>query len=379
MAERLSEGIHSTKTNDAKILRTPATHISDLNELLNGVPRILIIRLSAIGDVVRVLPALHCLRDTFPNAQIDWVVEKKSADVLEGHPGIDQIIVFNRPEDTKSAAREFWALCKSIRANRYDIVIDFHGIAKSGLITALSGAAKRYGFSRPRSQELSYLFTNHKTKLGDEVKNRMLENLALCEHFARGWKSLDVFMHVPDDALDMSEMFMEESFTGAKRIVAVHVPVDRQEKQWPLEHFAAITDMLLSDGRFDVLLTWGPGQLEMVRQVAEMTSRNPVIAPETDTLKQYMALVQDSDMYFGGDTGPMHIASALDVPVVSVFGGTSPEQHSTLRQPYRILHASEFVDSPSELSQLSHAEMLSLITPEIAYDACVAMLNSSTQ
>jgi heptosyltransferase I len=339
--------------------------------MLNGVPRILIIRLSAIGDVVRVLPALHCIRETFPNAQIDWVVEQKSAAILEGHPAIDQLLVFERPQDLKESAKEFWALCNQIRANRYDMVMDFHGIFKSGVLARFSGAKERYGFARPRSQELSYLFTNRKVRLGSEVTNRMHENLALCEGFAKGWKSLDVIMHIPDDALDMSEAFMEENFAGAKKVVAVHVPVDRHEKQWPLRHFATLTDMLLSDGRFDVLLTWGPGQLDMVREVASMTSRNPIIAPETDGLKQYMALIQQSDLYFGGDTGPMHIASALDIPVVSVFGGTNPEQHATLRQPYIVLHISDRISDKDELKAMSNEDKLTLITPEMAYDTCV--------
>ena len=354
---------------------TSTTRMVDRNctEMLNGIPRILIIRLSAIGDVVRVLPALHCLRETYPNAHIDWVVERKSSDVLEGHPGIDRLLIFERPSDFKEAAREFWALCKQVRANRYDMVIDFHGIFKSGLLTRYSGAPDRYGYARPRSQELSFLSTNHKTKVGMEIRNRMHENLVICEQFSKGWKSLDVLMHIPDDALEMSDAFMEESFTGAKKVVAIHVPVDRPEKQWPLKHFAVLADMLLADGRFDVLLTWGPGQQEMVRKVASLALRNPVIAPETDSLKQYMALIQDSDMYFGGDTGPMHIASALDVPVVAVFGGTDPEQHATLRQPYRVLHASEFVTDEARLKEMSVSERMASITPEIAYDACVAL------
>lgn len=342
--------------------------------MLNGVPRILIIRLSAIGDVVRVLPALHCLRETYPNAQIDWVVEKKSAAILSGHPAIDQVLVFERSNDFKASFKAFRSICKQIRSNRYDIVMDFHGIAKSGLMTAFSGAPERYGFSRPRSQEGSYLFTNRKVKLPPEIENRMHENLALCEPLAKGLKSLDVLIHIPDDALDMGDEFMEESFHGAKKVVALHPPVDRPEKQWPLEHYAALSDLLLSDGRFEVLLTWGPGQLEVVREVAAKTSRNPVIAPETDGLKQYMALIQHSDLYFGGDTGPMHIASALDVPVIAVFGGTKPEQHAPLRQPYRILSAENDLSESDQAKCVSDADKLSAITPDMAYDACVGIL-----
>lgn len=342
--------------------------------MLNGVPRILIIRLSAIGDVVRVLPALHCLRETYPNAQIDWVVEKKSAAILEGHPSIDQLLVFERSKDFRSSFKAFRSTLKQIRENRYDIVMDFHGLFKSGLMTAASRAPERYGFSRPRSQEGSYLFTNKKVKLGDEIQNRMHENLALCEPLAKGIKSLDVLIHIPDDALDMADDFMEECFHGNKKVVALHPPVERPEKQWPLEHYSALADMLLSDGRFEVLLTWGPGQLEMVREVAAKTSRKLVIAPETDSLKEYMALVQGSDLYFGGDTGPMHIASALDVPVIAVFGGTKPEQHATLRQPYRILCAQYDLSDKVDVTDMSEEAKMACITPEMAYDACVDLL-----
>lgn len=347
--------------------------------MLNGVPRILIIRLSAIGDVVRVLPALHCLREAYPNAQIDWVVEKKSKEILTGHPGIDQVLVVERSDDFKSTLKAYWSICKTIRSNRYDIVMDFHGILKSGLITAFSGAPDRYGFAKPRSQEASYLFTNRKVRLEPETRNRMYENLALCEPLAKGLKSLDVLIHIPDDALDMGDEFMEENFHGNKKIVALHPPVDRPEKQWPIEHFAALTDLLLSDGRFDVLLTWGPGQLDMVRQIASMTNRNPVIAPETDGLKQYMALIQHSDLYFGGDTGPMHIASALDVPVIGVFGGTKPEQHATLRQPYRILCAEYDLSESDQAKLRTNEDKLSAISPEMAYDACVELLFSTVK
>ena len=347
--------------------------------MLNGVPRILIIRLSAIGDVVRVLPALHCLRETYQNAQIDWVVEKKSAEILSGHPAIDQLLVFERSDDFKSSFKGFWSVCKEIRTNRYDIVMDFHGIFKSGSMCAFSRAPERYGFSRPRSQEGSYFFTNRKVKIEAEIQNRMDENFALCEPLVKGVKSLDVLIHIPDDALDMGDEFMEENFHGAKKIVAIHPPVDRPEKQWPLDHYAVLTDMLLSDGRFEVLLTWGPGQLDMVREVASQTSRNPVIAPETDGLKQYMALIQHSDLYFGGDTGPMHIASALDVPVIAVFGGTKPEQHAPLRQPNRILCAQYDLSESEQATLVSDEAKLSAITPELAYDACVTLLFPSAK
>ena len=259
------------------------------------------------------------------------------------------------------------------------MVIDFHGILKSGLLMGFSGAKERYAFAPPRSQEGSWFFANKRLKLGAEVRNRMHENLALCEQFNRGWKSLDVTIDIPDDDADIVDAYIEEYFAGAKKVVGVHVPVDRPEKQWPLSHFAELADMLQADGRFDVILTWGPGQEDMVREVAAMSRRSPKIAPKMENLKQYMALIRECDLYFGGDTGPMHIASALDVPVVAVFGGTDPEQHSTLRQPFKALFPnSARGKSPKEL--LEHGpELLAEIQPEEAFDACIAVAHGKIE
>jgi len=345
--------------------------------MLNGLPRILIIRLSAIGDVVRVIPALHCIREVFPNAQIDWVVETKSAEVLKGLPVLDQVIQFDRSSDLMSSIVDFFHTAKEIRSRKYDYVFDFHGIFKSGLFTRFSGAPKRIGFERPRSQELSFLATNEKVKLGPEIVNRMHENLALCDPFYSGPKSLDIALAVTEDDFFIMEEFFEDQFHGAKTIVAIHVPVERAEKQWPVEYFSEVIDMLLSDGRFDVVLTWGPGQRAIVEEVSGLCKRDPVISPQLTSLKQYMALIQCSDMYLGGDTGPMHIASALDVAVVGIFGGTNPAQHSPLREPLEILSGFPEGDTRQKLSVADAAARMNKITPEMVFDACVRMVTRS--
>ncbi|MBI2433566.1 MAG: glycosyltransferase family 9 protein, partial [Candidatus Hydrogenedentes bacterium] len=107
--------------------------------MINGVPRILLLRLSAIGDVVRVLPALHALRDQYPTAQIDFAVEQKAAAVLLDHPALDKLWVFERGQGTWQDSKLFREFAKSIRRERYDIVVDFHGIFKTGFLVARSG------------------------------------------------------------------------------------------------------------------------------------------------------------------------------------------------------------------------------------------------
>lgn len=341
--------------------------------MLNGVPRILIIRLSAIGDVVRVLPALHALRDLHPHAQIDWAVEPKSAGILEGHPALDRVLVFPRPDDAWSAATAFLRFCREIRRSRYDVVFDFHGIAKSGLIMGASLARKRVAFARPRSQEGSALFASQRVRLPAARMNRIEENLELVKAFGARRLNLEVEIEIPDAVQDEVDEYLTDKFHGGKRLVVLHAPVDRAEKQWPLTHFAGLADLLLADGRFEVLLTWAPGQRGVAEKVQALARRNPEIAPETPTLKHLAALLLRCDLFVGGDTGPMHIASAVNTPVVGLFGGTDPRMHSPLRPPCAVLYGG---DTPPDkpIDRARGPELLARITPQQAWEAGLGLL-----
>lgn len=344
--------------------------------MLNGVPRILIIRFGAIGDVVRVLPALHALRDAFPHAQIDWAVEPKSADVITDHPALDQIHVFERSDSFWAGIKAFRGFCRHLRNSRYDMVLDFHGILKSGLAMRATRAASRIAFSAPRSQELSHLFANRRVTLPKQILNRIEENLILAAAAGASGRGLEVTLAVSDEIQEAVESYVHDTFQSAKKLVIVHAPVDRPEKQWPLSYYAALVDMLLSDGRFDVLLTWGPGQRDIVEKVHAKCKRDPVIAPEMPSLKYFAWLIRQAALYFGGDTGPMHIASAMDTPVVAVFGGTSPQRHHPFREPCRVLYSGS-PDCAENLSPQEGQKLLEKITPEEAYDACTAIIKKS--
>ena len=343
----------------------------------NGVPRILIIRLSAVGDVVRVLPALHFLRMAYPDARIDWAVEDKAADIVTGHPAIDEVLIFERSKGSLAGIRNFSRFCRQVRRNRYDMVLDFHGIFKSGFIARLSGARDRIGFTWPRSQEASAIFLTKKLRLPSERLNRVDENLALCEMIVSKRFSVNPTIYIPPDIQEGVDAFCEETFDGGKWVVAMHAPVDRKEKQWPVEYYAKLADLLLADGRFEVMLTWGPGQFQTVRQVLANARRNPIVAPETPGLKHYAWLAHRANLYVGGDTGPMHIASAMGTPVVAVFGGTDPVKHAPYRKPYEILWIDPERQGGQRTARLSAQERLKLITPEMAYDACVKIVFES--
>ena len=341
--------------------------------MINGLPRILIIRLSAIGDVTRVLPALEGLRDKYPNAQIDWAVERKSADVVSDHPALDRTLVFDRSSGFFENAVRFLAFCRQIRQTRYDIVVDFHGILKSGFLAGFSGAPKRYGFAPPRSRELSYLFTNRRVRLSSPDLSRVKENMELCHALGVDKRTFGPRIHVPVDIQVEVDTFFDETFDGGKWVVAMHAAVERPEKQWPLENYARLADMLMADGRFEVLLTWGPDQFEIVQTVLDMTRHKPVIAPETPDLKHYAWLVYRADLYCGGDTGPMHIAAAMRTPVAAIFGGSDPGKHAPEGLPCEVLHVPPTRDERDKAAPKSAREYLARITPDMAYEACVRL------
>lgn len=332
----------------------------------DGSPRILIVQLSAIGDVVRVIPAMHALRDVYPRARIDWAVERKSASIIADHPSIDELQVFERSAKREGSALanmgQFRLFLSHIRANRYDIVLDFHGSVKSGIVARWSRAKERYGFAGPEAREArrvragSWWSVNKPVRLPSSVMNRVEENLRLVEPLAGIPKRPNFSIYVPDETHDLIDGYFEETFTGGKYVIAMHAPMDRADKRLPLELFGQAADMLMSDGRFELILTYGPGQRDIALRVQEMTRRKPAIAHETRDLRQYAWLVHRCDMYVGGDTGPMHIAAAMGTPVVAIFGATDPRKHA----PYNLPH--EIVRDEGAL------------TAEHVYDACVRML-----
>jgi len=147
--------------------------------------KILILRLSAVGDVIRTLPAVKALKEYYPSSSITWVVEEPSKALLESQPEIDEIILFPRKKwaDGIKSARRIWttvaemrSFALGLRGRGFDAVLDFHGILKSGLVSFFSGSRRRIGFDRRSAKEGSYTFSNVRVKLPEERMSRFKEN-----------------------------------------------------------------------------------------------------------------------------------------------------------------------------------------------------------
>lgn len=345
--------------------------------MIGGHPKILVIRLSAIGDVVRVLPAVAALRNAFPSAQIDWAVENTAADILRENPLLDRLFVFDRGPRWLQSALLFWNLMRRLRDQQYDIAIDFHGIFKSGLLLRATQAPRRIAFAPPRAREGSHRFANEWAMLSAPIMNRVDENLELCSTITGD--NEPIRYHFQIDKQINVDVFrtVTEQRKNRPWLALVHAPVDRPEKRWPAERFAKLIDMLMEDGRFDVVLTHGPGQRQMLTTILLKCKHEPIVPPQCESLREFAGLASKASLYIGTDTGPMHIAAAVGTPVVAVFGGTSPLMHSPVGASSRVLGGVTLGDRMDRVSLEASVDVLEAVKMEEVYAAAVELLNQS--
>ncbi len=347
---------------------------------------ILIIRLGAIGDVIRTLPALNALRKKFPESHIAWLVEEKSKSILNGHPEIDEIIVVKRERWQKGivAPRFFLKTIKEavsfiidLRKKEFDLVLDFHGIVKSGIFGFLSGARQRIGFGRKFTKEFNFLFNNVHVNPSDKRLNRVKRNISLLyplEVDRNSIKAVFPFSHGNKTAVDYFFDRYIDNNNGP--VVAVHAGSSKKTdyKRWGLSNYAAMADMLIEYCHATVILTWGAEEKESVEKIAAMMNKEPVIACETGSLSKLAELIKRCDLYIGGDTAPMHIAAFLNVPVIAIFGPTDPLINAPFGNKKHMILRKDIPCSPCRNRKCKTKVCLEEITPEQVYRAAEKFL-----
>ena len=301
--------------------------------------KILMIRLTAIGDVVRTLPALSCLRRAYPKAHIAWVVEESSRDILLEQPDLDETILFPRgrlsrvllhPEELGAARAALGAFGRTLKDARFDLVIDFQGTLKSGLMTRLTGAPRRVGLGRGSAREMAHIFYNETVDLPSGAISRVDRALALVAHL--GVPTDGASSAIPERADDAAyvETFLA-GLTGATRegrpahpaVIFPGTSRTQAYKRYPPSHFARAADLLAERTGSPIVVAWGPGEEEMASDVVASMRTPATIAPPM-TLGQLTALIRRSRVFLAGDTGPMHIAWTVGTPVVAIYGPTDP-------------------------------------------------------
>jgi ADP-heptose:LPS heptosyltransferase len=304
--------------------------------------KILVLRLSAVGDVLRTLLAVKALKEHFPSSHIAWIVEESSKSLLESQPEIDEVILFPRRrwmEGIKSPRKiwrtmgEAWRFISDIRRSRFDVVLDFHGILKSGLLSFLSGSSKRVGFDRRTSREGSFLFSNVKVTLPQQKMSRFKKSFVLLKAMGLEIDDFNYRLTIPPKDCEYVETFFNTLPVNFQRpLIGIHPGTSPKtlNKRWMPDRYARLADSLVRDLHATVIFTWGPGELDQVKGIQKEMEEFSVLGPKTESLTQLGEIYRRCDLYVGGDTGPMLIASIMGIPTVVIFGGTDPVLYEPL-------------------------------------------------
>lgn len=291
--------------------------------------RLLIVRLGSIGDVARVLPMLHGLRLRFPDAEIDWVVQKRAADLLEDHPQLDHVFVVPFRRWRKLLTRRAWRLRRRMRARGYDLVLDFQGTMKGSLTGFLvGGPAVRVGWTPWHAEEATWLlFHGHRAPPSKRV-NRHLRFRCLVD-----WLEVPDVPGIPPrfDAVEIEavERFLAglPDLAGPRIFVFPGTSPAGAHRRWKRVRLTAALEEIRDRTGATLLIGWGPAEEQIAREVAAAVQGAIPIPPTS--IKELMILMSRCDAYLGMNTGPMHLAALMGTPVVAVFGDRSdPRIHA---------------------------------------------------
>ena len=293
---------------------------------------ILIVKLSAIGDVIHTLPSLAALRRCYPQAHISWVVEEAAADLLADHPMLDRVLVSRRKRwmrdlregrSRASALREIREFLRALRDRPYDLVIDFHGLFKSAVLVFLSGGKRRLGYDS--LQEGSGLVLNERIP-EDMNKHAVDRYLDLPRHLGceTGEPEFPIALQEPHFER-VAALLASFAVDTSRGFVAVSPVAYWETKLWDEAKFAAVCDRIVGELGLPVVFT-GESPAGPIARIRALMQAPSASAAGRTSLRDLAALYRRASVLLTTDSGPMHLAAAVGTPVVALFGPTSPER-----------------------------------------------------
>ncbi len=325
-----------------------------------AVRRLLIVRLSSMGDVIHALPAAAALRASLPEAAIGWVIEERWAELLcargyerdgplsEQKPFVNRVHCVRTKQWRRSPLApatwsDLWSSLGELRRARYDAAIDFQGSIRSAMIARWSGARRIMGFAAPRETPASWFYN---TRVRTQSRHVIEQNIELAAEFiVTSGVPTTILPHDPA-AEAWCDRYLEE--LRAKRLVLLNPGAGWGAKQWPAERYGTVARELASDG-YTLLINHGPGEEELAEAVT--SSSDGAAKPVQCSLGELIALTRRASLFLGGDTGPLHMAAAMQVPVVAIFGPTDPVRNGPFGTKSIVLRSPESSTSHSRRAE----------------------------
>lgn len=305
--------------------------------------RVLIVRLGATGDLVHALPAVAAMRDAWPDARLDWLVSPRYAQLLRYASGFDRAIVMGgstflagqaltageeavpAPDAGPASGPGWWRTLRLLRAQRYDVALDFQGLIKSAVLARASGAARVLGFPWAHLREpAARLFYTEAVAPGPGA-HVVHKNLGLVRALGITPGPPRFPLAAPlDDGL--ARVLPAADADGRRPFAIVNPGAGWPNKRWPPARFGALAAHLRDRHGLASVVTWGPGERDLAEAVVASSRDAARLAPAT-SLGDMIALVRGAALLVAGDTGPLQLAAALGTPIVAIFGPTSPARN----------------------------------------------------
>jgi heptosyltransferase-1 len=325
------------------------------------IERLLIVRLSAMGDVIHTLPAAYALREAYPHATIGWLIEERWAELLcapgaprrgprsAQRPLADWVHTVNltgwpKSLGTIATLQQIATVWNDVRSARYEVAVDLQGAIRSALLARWSGAGAVYGAAEPRESPASMWYTRTAVARGSHV---IEQNVSVAEAVAQQKMKIPL-VEFPRDPAAEARIDALLSEQGIIDFAILNPGAGWGAKRWPAERYGQVAGKLASEGVRSIV-NYGPGEESLAKE-AEAASAGAARGMKC-SITELIALTRRARLFVGGDTGPMHLAAALRVAVVAIFGPTDPARNGPYGTRSVVLRSSASSTSHARRSQ----------------------------
>jgi heptosyltransferase I len=300
--------------------------VSETLQLAEPPREIAIVMLSALGDVVHVLPVVNALKRKWPQTRITWVIQPVPYEFVKHHPAVDDFIVFKRRRGL-DAVISYRELRHSFAGRHFDLLINLQVYLKAGLITAMAPARIKLGFDRRRARDMNWLFTNQRIP-ARPVQHVQDQYFEFIEHLGIDPRPVEWRIDITPEERAAQSRFFEP----IGRTCALVVGTSKPAKNWAPENYARVIEALETEIGLRTVLVGGPSAIE--REAAERIMQHARVRPLNalgNDIRRLVYILDGASLVISPDTGPLHMARALDKPVVGLYGYTNPKRYG----PYR--------------------------------------------
>jgi heptosyltransferase-2 len=304
--------------------------------------RILIVRTDRIGDVLLSTPVIKALRYHYPDAYIAMMVSPYAKDTIEGNPYLDKVIIYDKDGKHKSWQRSI-KFAHNLKKKKFDLAIILHPTNRVHLVTFFAGIPKRVGYGL----KLGFLLTDrlkHNKHLGQQ--HELEYNLDLLKYLGIEPQDKSLFMPIkPESEKWVHQLLEQENIKESDKLLAIHPGASCPSKVWPNERFAQVADRLAEKYRFKVIIVSGSKDVTLAQNLADKMQQTAINLGGKTSVSQLASILKRCRLFISNDSGPVHVASAVGVPVISIFGrnqpGLSPKRWGPTGKSDRVLHKKE--------------------------------------